>query len=105
MSILLSTIRNILHSSDQGLVDDREPLLTVAIPGLEGLWGLYAPNFSPWKNLAIVSKRTIGVVLHLYILFLMVVNLPPTFKDYVDSIHHPMYLCCHHLLHYTSAAW
>jgi hypothetical protein len=40
---------------DKGIVDYREPLASFSIPAIEGTFGLFAPDITPWKQLAIVS--------------------------------------------------
>lgn len=48
--------------ADQGLVDDRQPLMAFEIPGLDGRWGFYLPKIDPWKVLLIVSGICFSVM-------------------------------------------
>jgi len=36
--------------------DDREPTTSFEIPGVEGVFGLYAPKAAFWNQLILVSK-------------------------------------------------
>jgi hypothetical protein len=45
---------------DKGIVDNREPLASFSIPLVEGTFGLFAPDITPWKQLAIVSSCSLG---------------------------------------------
>jgi hypothetical protein len=41
---------------DKAIVDSREPIFSFSIPNVEGTFGIFAPEITAWKQLAIVSK-------------------------------------------------
>jgi hypothetical protein len=60
---------------DKAIVDNREPLLTFSIPRVEGTFGLFAPETTAWKQLAIVSASLGSVVNNNSIVFSIDISL------------------------------
>lgn len=59
---------------DDLLVDSRDPLLSFAIPGIHGDFGLFAPRWELWKQLISVSTQTNGSFTALLIIKLVTNN-------------------------------
>jgi hypothetical protein len=43
--------------ADKAIIDDREPILTFAIPSREGEFGLFAPNPTGWIHMVYVRTQ------------------------------------------------
>lgn len=48
---------------DKLVVDDREPVTIIHLPGVEGAFGVYAPNLAFWNQLLAVSNSANASIL------------------------------------------